>query len=362
MRAAAKRWAVRRPVVFTGVAALGWYLVLAGLTGPLGLAGAALAAGAVPLAAIAAFRWWRETGLRWQRPNRAWWLVAPLLLAGSVHIGPELLTGLAFAVSVEIAARGAAQCALRQFGPWRVSPALALLYGGAALLYLPNGLARPTGWSGLVFAVAAGFCLSAIRWRLNTLWPLVPAHLALLQLADRPVGWLLGLAVALVAYGCWVAHRYPSFRIATRPTVRIVCLDDLGRILLICWVDPADGSCLWDLPGGGIEPGETPLQAARRELREETGFDPDCVLDRHIVVHRDAHWNNKRYVGDEPCFLARVPGTPDPRPEKLEPHEIRLMRGFHWVEPALATGLIGRVQLVTLARITDRLLADQLAR
>ena len=51
------------------------------------------------------------------------------------------------------------------------------------------------------------------------------------------------------------------------------------------WVDRHDGA--WSIPKGGLDRGETPLEAAIREFREETGFDStDPYLTLGSVVQR----------------------------------------------------------------------------
>lgn len=59
-----------------------------------------------------------------------------------------------------------------------------------------------------------------------------------------------------------------------RDVVRAVVLDENDRVLLLQVGElgnPEFGTA-WELPGGGIEPGETHVQALIRELREETGI------------------------------------------------------------------------------------------
>ena len=49
-------------------------------------------------------------------------------------------------------------------------------------------------------------------------------------------------------------------------------VDERGRILLVRQYRLPARQYLWELPAGRVDGGETPLQAARRELVEETGY------------------------------------------------------------------------------------------
>ena len=48
---------------------------------------------------------------------------------------------------------------------------------------------------------------------------------------------------------------------------------DGDRVLMVRQQGPDDPEAWWFLPGGTVEPGETPIAAVARELREETGIE-----------------------------------------------------------------------------------------
>jgi ADP-ribose pyrophosphatase len=57
-----------------------------------------------------------------------------------------------------------------------------------------------------------------------------------------------------------------------RGSAVMMAVDDRKRILLVRQYRLPAQRYLWELPAGRLDEGETPLQAAKRELTEETGY------------------------------------------------------------------------------------------
>jgi len=93
-----------------------------------------------------------------------------------------------------------------------------------------------------------------------------------------------------------------------RPAVRVLLVDPEDRVLTCRWI-LGDGRGVWGVPGGGIDPGETHVDAVRRELREEVGLDLPADRVGPCVGHRVHVFDiGGGYDGQEEwMYLVRVP-------------------------------------------------------
>lgn len=75
-----------------------------------------------------------------------------------------------------------------------------------------------------------------------------------------------------------------------------------GMILLSHWNQ--HGRSGWTLPGGGIEGAEHPVQAAKREILEETGY--EASIDRLLGIDTMVVPAARRHAGTVPLYAMRV--------------------------------------------------------
>jgi 8-oxo-dGTP pyrophosphatase MutT (NUDIX family) len=144
-----------------------------------------------------------------------------------------------------------------------------------------------------------------------------------------------------------------------RPTARVIVLDPTNRILLFRAmigrsVEPErrpDAVSFLALPGGGIEAGETPEAAARRELVEETGLVAAASLPMVALRTTGYDWKGRRYLTREHIFFHRSATTALDASGWLETDRRWMCDLGWWTLAALATTdeIVRPIGLIALA-------------
>lgn len=142
---------------------------------------------------------------------------------------------------------------------------------------------------------------------------------------------------------------------------RVLLLDAADRVLLIHACDPHDrGHDWWELPGGGLDEGEEPADAARRELTEETGIVLPHV-DRHLWTRESRfHYMGRAHHRVDFVFLARVAdATPTVELQPTENEKAGLI-GRRWWTAADLHRCPDKLLPANLADLVDGVLAGTL--
>ncbi len=118
----------------------------------------------------------------------------------------------------------------------------------------------------------------------------------------------------------------------SRSAARVI-VTDREVVLLLADTDPGlPGSRWWVTPGGGIDPGETPLAAAVREVAEETGLVVAAEeLLGPVAVRTVVHGYSDQVLSQtESFYLLLVAELFEPDPAGLTAAEELTLDGWGW--------------------------------
>lgn len=112
---------------------------------------------------------------------------------------------------------------------------------------------------------------------------------------------------------------------------RLLLVDPAGRVLLI-HERLEFGGAHWLTPGGGVEPGEHPRDAAVREAVEEVGISACLRPDAEpvLLTRRDWSWEGIDYDQVDHFFLVRVAAGTGVQPQALTGPEQQTRLGERW--------------------------------
>lgn len=118
-----------------------------------------------------------------------------------------------------------------------------------------------------------------------------------------------------------------------RRAARVVIVAD-HHVLMLADTDPGlPGSRWWTTPGGGIDPGETPAEAAAREILEETGrLTAPTELLGPVAVRSVVHGFSDQILAQyEEFFVLPLAEPFEPSQEGFTPEEKITVDGWAWL-------------------------------
>jgi 8-oxo-dGTP pyrophosphatase MutT (NUDIX family) len=124
----------------------------------------------------------------------------------------------------------------------------------------------------------------------------------------------------------------------SRVAARVLVIDPEGCVLLFRGFDPGrpEAGSWWITPGGGLDDGESIEDAARRELREETGLDVADVGPRLFERRVEFAFEDNHFDQTEYFFCVRADRFPVDRTEWTDIEQRSVLEHRWWTAAELA--------------------------